>query len=87
VSYEHYEKKIGGAKADVYRVLDAYGFSNFAIMQSIKKLIRFGTAHKGKVQDVTEARDGLNRWLEMQNEDKNEGVILTAEQYADIEAG
>lgn len=68
--YNHYEKLLGGVKADVYRICDLYGVTHPAIFQSIKKLLRCGEAHKGFIQDVIEARDGLNRWLEMQEEDR-----------------
>ena len=69
MTYDHYNKTIGGIKADVYRICDLYGVTSPAIFQAIKKLLRCGEAHKGIVQDVTEARDGLNRWLEMEKEE------------------
>jgi len=67
--YNHYDKLLGGIKADVYRICDLYGVTHPAIFQSIKKLLRCGEAHKDIIADVTEARDGLNRWLEMQQEE------------------
>ena len=83
--YKHYDKMCGDKKLDVYRFCREYNVTEPAIFQAIKKLARCGNAHKGFIQDVIEARDGLNRLLEMANEDKDEA--LTVKQYMDIEEG
>jgi len=74
MSYQHYDKQIGGQKLDVYRICREYGVTDPAIFQSIKKLLRCGQAHKDARQDVIEARDGLNRWLEMDEEDNEVSI-------------
>lgn len=58
-------------KLDIYRVLDLYKVTDHAIGHAVKKLLLAGdrTGGKSLVDDVTEARDTLNRWLEMRDED------------------
>lgn len=58
-------------KLDIYRILDLYKVTDHAIGHAIKKLLLAGdrTGGKSLVDDVTEARDTLNRWLEMREED------------------
>lgn len=58
-------------KLDIYRVLDLYKVTDHAIAHAVKKLLLAGdrTGGKSLVDDVTEARDTLNRWLEMREED------------------
>lgn len=56
---------------DVYRVCDLFGVKDSAIAHAIKKLLLPGGrgAGKGMIDDVREARDTLNRRLEMWEED------------------
>lgn len=56
---------------DVYRVLELFDVTDHALGHAAKKLLLAGlrTGGKGQVVDVMEARDTLNRWLEMQAED------------------
>ena len=58
-------------KLDIYRILDLYKVTDHAIGHAVKKLLLAGdrTGGKSLVDDVTEARDTLNRWLEMREED------------------
>jgi len=68
--YDHYKVMINGAVTDFYRICRALGVTEPAIFQAMKKLARAGKAHKGFIQDVIEARDALNRLIEMAEEDK-----------------
>ena len=58
-------------KLDIYRIFDLFGPLDHALEHAVKKLLLGGdrTGGKGQVVDVLEARDSLNRWLEMQAED------------------
>ena len=58
-------------KLDIYRILDLYKVTDHTIGHAVKKLLLAGdrTGGKSLVDDVTEARDTLNRWLEMREED------------------
>lgn len=71
--YSKYFKPVSGlTHVDVYRVLDLFGVSDNALGHAAKKLLLCGVRTGGKppVQEVEEARDSLNRWLEMQEENK-----------------
>ena len=59
-------------KIDIYRFLELYGPQDHSLGHAVKKLVLPGarTGEKPLVVDVTEARDTLNRWLEMREEDK-----------------
>ena len=51
---------------DVYAVLDAFGVTCPARQHAIKKLLCAGTRGKaGEMQDLTEARDAVDRAVEM----------------------
>lgn len=59
-------------KIDIYRYLELLsGNRGHAIEHAIKKLVLTGVRTGGKdfIMDVTEARNTLNRWLEMREED------------------
>ncbi|SUA63240.1 Uncharacterised protein [Oligella urethralis] len=62
---------------DVYSVCQVFGISDpsGAIQHAIKKLLLSGvrTGNKSHYQDIEEARDTLNRWLEM-NHNKKENI-------------
>lgn len=64
-----YEVKIGGVKADPYRVARAYGINDPVIFQALKKLLRCGRKHKDQATDIREAITSLERWEEMNRED------------------
>ena len=52
---------------DVYAVLDAFEVSCPARQHAIKKLLCSGIRNKGTVlQDLTEARDAVNRAIQME---------------------
>lgn len=71
-------------KLDVYRIFDLYGPLDHALEHAVKKLLLGGdrTGGKGQVVDVLEARDSLNRWLEMQAED---GIITPGYEHLAVD--
>ena len=72
MSYEKYFKDVSGFDVvDVYRVHRLFGVNDEVLCHASKKLLLSGVRTGGKTleQDVTEARDSLNRWLEMLAED------------------
>ena len=80
MSYEKYFKDVSGFDVvDVYRVHRLFGVNDEVLCHASKKLLLSGVRTGGKTleQDVREARDSLNRWLEMLAED------LCNEQEAD----
>lgn len=64
-----YARTFKGVTIDPYRIFHLYGVTDGAIQHAVKKLLRAGTGKKSLVQDVTEARDSLDRLLEMIAED------------------
>lgn len=55
---------------DVYDVLKAFNVTNPATQHAIKKLLMPGErGHKGKVQDLTEARQSIDRAIELETDD------------------
>lgn len=74
MSYEKYFIDVSGyEKIDIYRYLELLpGERGHAIEHALKKLALCGVRTGGKSleKDITEARDTLNRWLEMREEDK-----------------
>ena len=60
-----YKVKIGGVVADPYLIARAYGITDPAIFQAIKKLLRCGRKHKDIETDIREAITSLERWEEM----------------------
>ena len=85
MSYEKYFIDVSGyEKIDIYRYLELLpGERGHAIEHALKKLALCGirTGGKSLVKDITEARDTLNRWLEMREED-NRIAQTKAEQRA-----
>ena len=72
MSYEKYFKDVSGYDViDVYRVHRLFGVNDEVLCHASKKLLLSGARTGGKTleQDVREARDSLNRWLEMLTED------------------
>lgn len=58
-------------KIDIYRILDLYEVKDHALGHAIKKLLCAGNrGHKDKYQDIVEACKSLDRWLDMQIEDR-----------------
>lgn len=70
---------------DIYRVLDLFGVVDHALGHAVKKLLLAGPRTGGKSfeDDVREARDTLNRWLEMQ-EESNVQRPRVVEKFIDI---
>lgn len=71
--YPKYYKDVSKLSAiDVYGVCGLFGVEDpsGALHHSIKKLLLSGvrTGGKSKQKDITEARDTLNRWLELNPE-------------------
>lgn len=69
--YPQYFKDISGLdELDVYLLLELFPVKSHAIGHAIKKLLLPGvrTGGKSTVDDVREARDTLNRWLQIQEQ-------------------
>lgn len=68
--YSHYYKDVSNLKViDVYRVLSLFEVTNPCIQHAVKKLLCTGKrGQKDFLKDVVEARDTLNRFLEMEEE-------------------
>jgi len=71
IKYPHYFKSVSHLETvDVYRVLTLFNVNDPCIQHAIKKLLCAGDrGDKSMIKDITEARDSLNRHLEMLNED------------------
>lgn len=71
IKYSHYKKDISHLKTlDIYRILVLYNVTDPAIAHAIKKLlVPGGRGTKDTRQDMIEARDTLNRRLQMWGED------------------
>lgn len=69
--YSHYFKRIPWKHIDIYRLLEVFGVTDNAIGHALKKLLVPGLrGNKPTKQDVIEARDTLNRRIEMWEEDE-----------------
>ena len=71
IKYPHYFKSVSHLETvDVYRVLSSFQVNDPCIQHAIKKLLCAGDrGDKSMIKDITEARDSLNRHLEMLQED------------------
>ncbi len=71
IKYPHYFKSVSHLETvDVYRVLSLFKVTEPCIQHAIKKLLCAGDrGDKSDIKDITEARDTLNRHLEMLDED------------------
>ena len=71
IKYPHYFKSVSHLETvDVYRVLSLFQVNDACIQHAIKKLLCAGDrGDKSDIKDITEARDTLNRHLEMLDED------------------
>ena len=69
---KYYKSTQGMTEVDVYAVHKLFDIQDpsGAIQHASKKLLLSGvrTGNKTKYQDITEARDTLNRWLELNKE-------------------
>lgn len=66
----YYDVKIGGVKADLYRIAIAYGITHPAHFHALKKILRARKGHKSVKQDATEAIESIQRWIEMEDDSK-----------------
>ena len=71
IKYPHYFKSVSHLETvDVYRVLTLFKVNDPCLQHAIKKLLCAGDrGDKSDIKDITEARDSLNRHLEMLDED------------------
>jgi len=69
--YSHYFKDVRHlTHIDVYRILDLYDVQRGSVAHALKKLLcAGGRGAKNYTQDIIEARDALNRELQMLDED------------------
>lgn len=76
---DYYNKVYKGIKLDPYRIAEIYGITDHAMFQALKKLLVAGQrGNKSVEQDITEARDALNRKIEMLSEDYSNGEQIFA---------
>ena len=71
-SGSHYRKIYKGIQLDPYRIAEIYGITDHPTFQALKKLLVCGgRGNKDLKQDLTEARDAINRKIEMMEEDND----------------
>lgn len=68
-------------KIDLYRFFKLFKVNDHALEHAIKKIVLGGSRTGGKTlrEDIVEARDTLDRWLEMQDEDNLKGRVALSE--------
>lgn len=70
-SGSHYRKYYRGIQLDPYRIADVYELTDHSLFTAMKKILAAGQrGNKNYKQDIIEARDALNRKLEMLEEDE-----------------
>lgn len=73
MAHDKYKKDISNLETsfiDVYRVLTLFNVTDPCIQHAVKKLLcAGGRGVKDKEQDIHEARDSMNRWIEMRLEE------------------
>lgn len=68
--YNHYFVRVPWSHIDIYRLLELFKVTDNAIGHAVKKLLVPGLrGNKATKQDIIEARDTLNRRIEMWDED------------------
>lgn len=74
--YNHYFKDVTGLKwLDIYRVCDLWEIKRSAVAHAIKKLLCAGNrGAKDYLKDLEEARDSINREIQMVQEDIERGA-------------
>lgn len=72
-THSHYKKDVSHLKMiDIYRIAQLYGVTDHAEFHALKKILCAGERGVKTVeQDIREARDSLNRRLQMIEEDCN----------------
>lgn len=73
--HQHYFKECPYTHIDIYRLLLLFEVDDPCIQHAVKKLLVAGGRGAGKniTQDVQEAIDTMQRWLEMRIEDEEVG--------------
>ena len=66
---DYYNKIYKGYIVDPYVIAELYGITDHAQFQALKKLLRAGADHKDYKRDLEEARDAIDRKLEMLQQD------------------
>lgn len=70
--YNHYFVRVPWSYIDIYRLLELFKVTDNAIGHAVKKLLVPGLrGSKPTKQDIIEARDTLNRRIEMWDEDES----------------
>ena len=70
--YNHYFVRVPWSHIDIYRLLELFKVTDNAIGHAVKKLLVPGLrGSKATKQDIIEARDTLNRRIEMWDEDES----------------
>lgn len=70
--YNHYFVRVPWSHIDIYRLLELFKVTDNAIGHAVKKLLVPGLrGNKPTKQDIIEARDTLNRRIEMWDEDES----------------
>ena len=70
MKYDKYFKDVSKLQSiDVYRVIRLFKVEDHELGHAVKKLLLCGqrTGGKSRFEEITEARDTLNRWLEIES--------------------
>ena len=79
----HYRHSYRGIEIDPYRIADIYGVTDHALFSALKKILAAGQrGNKTLIDDITEARDALNRKLDMLKEDSKPPMVPMREVQA-----
>ena len=70
MAHTHYAFDYKGVRLDPYRIMLVYGITHPAHQHAIKKLLRAGNSVKDIRTDLIEARDTIDRFLQMLDEDE-----------------
>lgn len=70
----HYRKEFKGIKLDPARIAQIYQITHSMQFSIFKKSLRAGAGHKSLEQDIKDMKCACERWLEMIEEDKEEGA-------------
>lgn len=70
--HKHYFKSVIGLNyIDIYRIFKLYNVTDPCLQHAIKKLILAGErGAKDQFKDVSEAKDTIERWIDIWAEDK-----------------
>ncbi len=70
-----YQKRIRTETVDVYDVLNAYNVTCPAVAHAVKKLLMSGQrGAKNKLQDLAEARQAIDRAIQLEDERAKHGT-------------